>query len=390
MRRGAFYGRILIACLPAVVITLLVALIWGRPVVESYDHWTTDYRTRFVSHHSSTEHPRVTLVMLDEILMKDQAVRSPISRELLSRIFQGVAAMKPKAIGLEIILERKGKGEDELASTLRKVQDNGVNVVIAVARDIPEANATDDRFAAQNAFIRAAGGPKVGQLYLRTERDGVIRTWAEARPGESELDSFAAVLARVGGAPAHSLERLADSDTSRRIDWLGTTSKGEPPFARIPAAIFLKSTDVPGDKRLNDLVRDRIVIIGVDFDDVDRHHTPLTQGDSDVTGAEIQAQIVAQILDNRFYMLLPMWLALGLTFGASLAGVLIGWSWARAGVLTGVLLLLPYLVLDYFLVSKFGIVIPFIMPVVAWGGGIMTGEALRLLESSLMKLSTLR
>jgi hypothetical protein len=80
------------------------------------------------------------------------------------------------------------------------------------------------------------------------------------------------------------------------------------------------------------------------------------------------------------------WLALTLTFCTSLAGVLIGWSWDKAGMLSGLAMLLPYFLLDHILISIFWITIPFIIPVSAWGGGIMVGETLRITNSHLIAL----
>jgi hypothetical protein len=65
---------------------------------------------------------------------------------------------------------------------------------------------------------------------------------------------------------------------------------------------------------------------------------------------------------------------------------LIGWSWDKAGMLSGLSMLLPYFLLDHILVSRFGIIIPFIIPVLAWGGGIIMGEALRIVNSYLIAL----
>lgn len=372
--------RWLTASLCAAVLTGLLGLVWGSPGVESVDHWTGDLRASLQSRHLDSEHPRIALVTIDEELMKSERVRSPINRELIARIVAAVAAAMPAAIGLDLIVDQATDNDDKLADTIRRArQQSGVPVVMGTlqadwhkAKPLP-----DERFRAQATFLARAGNPPTGHPYLRVEREGIVRARALPPKGAAETPAFAAVLAKAGGAPSASLERLAAPGTARRIDWLGQPrDRSFGPFVRVPAAQLLTSGAKSADTAR--LLSGRVVLIGADLDGADQHRTPLTGPDQTIPGVLVHAHLVAQILDDRHFRLLPTPLALGLTFFAALTGVLLGWGWQRAGLLTGAALLVPYFLLDLMLVKWIGVVVPFIVPLLSWGGGIMIGEALQM------------
>jgi adenylate cyclase len=378
---GAFLTlpRALTAALIAALLTGFLAQIWGSPGLESHDHWTGDMRARWQAHRLAGEYPRLALVTIGEGTMINEAVRSPISRDMLARLVSAIAATKPAAIGLDFVIDQRVPGEAALADSIRRATQSGVPVVLGIIQPAADdKRLPKERLAAQAAFLTAAGSPRTGHLYLREERDGVVRSRGQDRPGLDQTQSFAAVLAKAAGASAASLERLKSADSARRIDWLGTPRNGLAPFVQVPAAALLTGDAAPPSPSIAALLTGRAVIIGADLDAVDRYRTPLTRPDETVPGAMIHAHIAAQILDNRHFRLLPMGTALALTFLAAFVGVLMGWGWQGAGLLTGLALLAPYFLLDLILVKWFAVVVPFIVPLLSWGGGIMIGEGLRM------------
>lgn len=371
--------RLLTAAMTAGVLTALLGLMWGSPGVESVDHWTGDMRARLQARQFASEHPRVALVTIDEELMLNEPVRSPLNREMVARIVSAVAAAKPAAIGLDFIFDQPSAAGDRLAETIRQAAQAGVPIVMGTlhaewhkSRPLPK-----ERLAAQQAFLAQAGNPPTGHLYLREERDGIVRARSVPPKGVAEQPSFAAVLAQAGGAPIISLERMKAPGTALRVDWLGKPRDGSfGPFVQIPAAQMIGG--VAPD--MAPLLVGRVVLIGADLIGMDQHRTPLTSPDETVPGVMVHAHIAAQILDNRHFRLLPTVWALCLTFLAANVGVLLGWGWPKAGLLTGAALLLPYFMLDWALVNGSGIVVPFIAPLLSWGGGIMIGEAMQMFE----------
>ncbi len=378
--------RLLLAGAAAALLTALLGLIWGSPGAESVDHWTGDLRARLQAPRLASEHPRVTLVTIDEEMMMTQAVRSPISREMLARTVTAIAAAKPAAIGLDFIFGQPTPFDRELAQSIRTASESGVPVVLGTlqaewhrARPLPEA-----LLAAQTAFLALAGDPPSGHLYLREERDGVVRARGVPPKGAAESPSFAAAVAKAGGGSAASLERLNDPGTALRIDWLGKPRDASlAPFAQIPAAQLIGGVA----PELAHLLTGRVVLVGADLAGTDQRRTPLTGTEETLAGVAVHAHITAQILDNRHFRLLPVPLALGLTFLAAVVGVLLGWGWPKAGVLTGTALLVPYFLLDWALVKQLGTVVPFIVPLLSWGGGIMIGEAMLMAEGVPAKVS---
>jgi adenylate cyclase len=379
--QGAFLTlpRVLAAALIAALLTGFLAQIWRSPGLESHDHWTGDMRAGWQAHRLAAEHPRLALVTIGEGTMVNEVVRSPISRDMLAKLVTAIAAAKPAAIGLDFVIDQRVPGDGALADSIRRATQAGVPVVLGIIQPAPDdKRLPKERLAAQAAFLTTAGSPRVGHLYLREERDGVVRARGQDRPGMDQTQSFAAVLATAAGASAASLERLKSTDSARRIDWLAAPRNGMGPFAQLPAAVLLTANGAPPSPSIAALLAGRAVIIGADLDAVDRYRSPLTRPDETVPGAVIHAHIAAQILDNRHFRLLPMSTALALTFLAALVGVLIGWGWQGAGLLTGLALLAPYFLLDLILVKWFAVVVPFIVPLLSWGGGIMIGEGLRM------------
>jgi CHASE2 domain-containing sensor protein len=371
--------RVLIAALTAALLTGLLVQIWRSPGLESHDHWTGDLRAGWQAQRMPGEHPRLALVTIGEGTMLSESVRSPISRDMLARLVTAVAAAKPAAIGLDFVIDQRAPGDSALADSIRRAAQSGVPVVLGTIQPAADDKRLPvERLAVQAAFLAAAGNPLSGHLYLREERDGVVRARGQTRPGQDQTQSFAAVLAKSAGASAASLERLRSPDSARRIDWLGVPRNGLAPFAQVPAAALLAANGAHPSPGIAALLAGRAVIIGADLDAVDRYRTPLTRPDETVPGALVHAQIAAQIIDNRHFRLLALPSALALTFLAAFVGVLLGWGWPRSGLLTGVALLVPYFALDLMLVKSFAVIVPFIVPLLSWGGGIMIGEALRM------------
>lgn len=378
--------RLLTAAVSAGFLTGLLGLLWGSPGVESVDHWTGDLRARLQARHLVSEHPRLALVTIDEDLMLNETVRSPLNREMVARIVAAVAAAKPAAIGLDFIFDHASQPTERLAANIRQAVQAGVPVIMGTLhadwhkmRPLPT-----ERLAAQQALLAQAGNPPTGHLYLREERDGIVRARSVPPKGVADQPSFAAVVAAAGGAPAVSLDRMKTPGTALRIDWLGKprdSSVG--PFVQIPAAQIIDGV-APETARL---LAGRVVLIGADLIGMDQHRTPLTGPEETVPGVMVHAHVAAQILDNRHFRLVPASVALGLTFLAAIVGVLLGWGWPKAGLLTGAALLLPYFMLDWALVKVLGVVVPFIAPLLSWGGGIMIGEALQMFESLPGKVS---
>jgi adenylate cyclase len=372
-------SRLLTAALIAALLTGFLAQIWRSPGLESHDHWTGDMRARWQAQRLPGEHPLVALVTIGEGTMVNEAVRSPINRDMLARLVTAVAAAKPATIGLDFVIDQRSPGDTAMADSIRRATQSGVPVVLGTIQPGPdEQRLPKERLAAQAAFLAAAGNPLSGHLYLREERDGVVRARGQNRPGLDQTQSFAAVLAKAAGAAPASLERLNSPDGARRIDWLAAPRIGVAAFAQVPAAALLAGNGAPPSPAIKSLLAGRAVVIGADLDAVDRYRTPLTRPDETVPGAVIHAHVVAQILDNRHFRLLPMPLALALTYLAAFVGILLAWGWRGSGVLTGVALLVPYFLLDFWLVTRFAVVVPFIVPLLSWGGGIMIGEALRM------------
>jgi CHASE2 domain-containing sensor protein len=189
--------------------------------------------------------------------------------------------------------------------------------------------------------------------------------------------SFAEVLAGLDGV--HD-----KVDEGRRIAWLlppweendwllWFAPKGEiDPFLTLPADLLLeRDQDGSLGKRL---LHDRFVLIGGNFPDRDQHFTPLSVwSEKRFSGLFIQAQILAQLLDNEHLYELNWQTYIVLVVAVGVLGVWIG---RRDRVSHSDLWIELVIVITLILVSgvafKFG---KFIFPFVSVLVGLLAGMA---------------
>ena len=165
---------------------------------------------------------------------------------------------------------------------------------------------------------------------LATERDWVVRF--KALSGENSIfpKSFALQLAENAG--------VTPTNTRRRIAWLRTPSDGSDTFQTVTAETLLGGADDPIAKAARADLKDKVVIIGGLFPDIDQHQTPLSsQHNERMAGAVVHAHIVAELVDGRSIVQLESdsWvLRLELAVLATL-GFLVGWRFSFAAARSG-------------------------------------------------------
>jgi adenylate cyclase len=259
-------------------------------------------------------------------------------RTIYARALDALRDASPRVIVLELFFDAPKPGDEELTAAMRAAGNVLTPVVAQGSRDFapePGVAQTFDIFVRPTAAIRDASAGE-GVVNLTTDRDTVIRGLPLLlRAGTEELPALAlAAVARFTRRPAvvdrpstggtvHAAGRAipVGATDSMLINFLGSpVSAGQPgPFPIIPLVDVLHGTF---DRQL---VADKIVVVGFTIRGVDEHPTPTTAG-TRMWGAEILANAVETILQQRF--LVPLRPALthalivGLAMGAAgLAGV---------------------------------------------------------------------
>ncbi len=356
-------------------LVLLAGLLVAAPRANfllRWEHSTADLRTSLFSDRRSDLHPQIALVKITDASIPT----TPIDRGFLANLVKAVDEAAPQAIGLDIFFRRATEeGKDKaLQAALR---DAKANVVVA-AWD--ERGMDDPGQQAYQAQFIAATGRRAGFLNLQHERDRIVRFAAEPAPGSRYPESFALLLARAAVAGAGTnygriawLQRAEGNNPLARLINLD----GSSPFAEVSAADLLG----PDGGKHRDKLAGKIVLIGVDLKvSADNHRTPLAAwSGTETPGVAIHAQMVAQMIDGRRVADLGYGAGtIAMLVGLALVGGLAGWrfryrkydflSWGMAAaVLVGI---------DAVVFKVGHIILPFLMCMLAWFGGVTAGHHL--------------
>jgi len=200
-----------------------------------------------------------------------------------------------------------------LAAAIRKAKTR-----IVIATGDQRAGLNPEQLNYQTQFLRTSGAIG-GYANLLTGSDRIVRYVAPPADNPQFPKSFARELAESEPSTAKSPQRIA---------WLLSPHDGNERFFSIPAHLLVTQAGrTAAAKTLLARFKDKIVIIGGEFPDLDRHQVPMLTWrgeDDEVSGMLIQAQVTAQILEKReikhlngnFLIALFAFLAmLGLWFG---------------------------------------------------------------------------
>jgi adenylate cyclase len=320
--------------------------------------------------------PTTVIVGIDERSYKTlMASHGPMAiwpRSLYARALDGLTAAAPRVIVLEVLFEAATAQDGELAEAMRRAG----NVVTPVVAQGPQRFDPRPGVSQQfHVFLRSApavGRTAVGEgvVNLTTARDSVVRALPLILTvgGEDVPALPLTVVARYARRPAiidapaaggllHAAGRripLDEADTLR-INFLGPPSGLETgPFTIVPFV------DVVHGSFDRELVRDKIVLLGVTLRGVDEHATPTT-ADRRMWGVEIIANAIETVLHQKYLVparaLVTISLVVGLALLAAtltalarpwvaalgILGLLIGYGLTSVGVFqTGTVLNLVY------------------------------------------------
>jgi CHASE2 domain-containing sensor protein len=358
------------AALFAGVLTAFLGFISAKsPLFNSFEYWTADWRTALLADKAKRQHPDLAVVLVDEVSLTGLAYRSPIDRALLAGLVKSIDEAGARVIGLDFIFDQATEpAKDNML--LETIKGASAKVVLGGLDERVRVEERQREFNKQ--FLGEAGRP-AGYINMRTEFDGTVRVRADADPG-SKLDThFAEAIAREAGA--------GDVSGSKRIAWLrhGDT---EDAFLVIPAHQLLKAGTAEEQalrSRLLSRLKGRVVLIGANLEDRrDSFTTPLSKiSEPLMPGVVIYTHIVAQILDNRDYIVAGRGAGLVMAAISAFFGFLLGWKFQNSTIITSLAPLGLYLILDVIAFSQFRVILPFALPAVAWLLGVFAAQALR-------------
>lgn len=371
------------AVMLAAALTLAAFMVMhvGRPLLGAFDHWTADLRTAFFTYQLDGPHPSVALVYINEDAIAEAqkdgpSYRSPVDRGLLARIVDRLDQLRAKAIGLDIIVDQASEAakDEALLASLKRAKAQVVMARLDLGEGRAVATSAQAEYHAKFLKQVEAAGKRTGYVTVKSDLDGVVRT--QPGKGSENYATFSEEIAKVGGWLESSRRRFLTMP-SDRIAWLRQPADNSTTFVTVPALLLLKPDGKLTDferQTLSDLAG-RSVIVGVRFvDDTDRHKTPLASSGGDSTlGAEINAHVVAQLVDRRSYLALTRTGETVLFFLTALLGVIVAWRWPDSVGLVGSLLYAVFIVMSGMIFWAYKVILPFAAPSLIWGAAVLVG-----------------
>jgi adenylate cyclase len=294
--KAKFVAGVLFSMLAGVA---LVAASRSNMLPAAPDKFTYDWRTYFLSERAVKSRDDIVIIEIDEESLQGYNYLSPIDRGLVAELVKFVDAAGAKAIGLDLIFDRRTEPakDDALADAIRKSKSP---VVLGAVDGRAEEEASG--LANQEAFFAKAKRP-TGHIYFGAEQnrlmlgDQAVRFMLPASSAPPYWPSFTRLLAEVDGKKPEP--------ASNFIYWRRPPAESGQelfPILRVPP--HRDDSGKPAGAAFPDywreLIAGRTVLIGGAFSDRDRHLTPLTVAtQTPIPGVEIHAQILAQLRDGR-------------------------------------------------------------------------------------------
>lgn len=322
------------------VAALLTYFSWHLMFLSDLERLAYDGRLSSASRVRSQD-SRLLLVTFDERTVAHTKHRSPLDREAIAEVLRRLDAMRPRVIGLDILFDEPTDAEidGKLIATFSQLN---TPFWLPDAFDESARLLAPWQRATLHSFVTRASGRRGHgtSAILYPDSDGVIRRTA---PSVHQVMSNA--LAVAAGAPDQTKELPIDYRSG---------NASEPALARLSAVDVLSASPTTLEAMAN-VVRGRVLLVGAELDNVDRHRTPITRfadegsggqlGESserrDLSGLEVQAQLIATLLDAPAGSTGEPWTLIVwvLVFIPPGLGILIGWlrvsALKRIAVLAG-------------------------------------------------------
>lgn len=375
------------AVLIAFAFSLVTRVLHLPDLLRGPDAWFYDLRTSLFSPRVETPRSDIAVILIDDDGLSDGYIsRSPIDRGLQATLVKGLAAAGAKAIGLDMIYDRPTAPEAD-AALIAAFQATKATPVVIGALDERTKGRSERAVDFQERFIAESGRTAAHLYFARqgatlTIGDQIVRYRLGASPYPPGRKSFAEALAEAAGHAAPPV-----GDTPELIAWQRPPETGgyEAPFRVLRVRPHTPGAPIgdilhPG---WESVVKDRIVLIGGGFDDIDRHLTPLAAIDRKLLpGVMVHAQILAQLIDGRSVPPTPFLAEIGLLILAALAGIAAGWwlGWGTGDFPVWFLGGLAVLLLGALAFADYGVIMPSGATYFAWVTGVGVGQPPRAVE----------
>ncbi|OBV10018.1 adenylate/guanylate cyclase domain-containing protein [Erythrobacter dokdonensis] len=242
---------------------------------------------------------RIVLVVYTDQTLINARKRSPLDRGMLARTLRNLDGMGAKAIGIDILFDQPQDEDDDLVAALREME-----TPVAVAYANLATNKDDIVYEQQQyleAFQARLADSNARPASIRLDNTfGATRVWPEIVPDLPPLLGRA-MLDDAGEADA-AFDRYEGAIDYRRPKFVDA-----PLFAALQIDLFADA-DPEVLPFLAEQIAGKYILIGGDIVDYDRVETTFTSINGEVpAGIAVHAEIIAQMLDNRYLAPIPVW-----------------------------------------------------------------------------------
>jgi adenylate cyclase len=263
---------------------LLARYSWHLPLASDAERALYDIRFAEAAT-GVAQDDRIVLVTYDDQTLQALQKRSPLDRRVLAEALATLDGMRPKAIGIDILVDQPQAEDPQLLATLRTMR-----TPVSIGYADPAENEDQIGFEQHqflSAFLAEARTDRVRPASIRMEpdvEDGVIRRWPERKGNLPPLLANAMT-------PAHPIF----ARHSGSIDFLLPADPERPVFA----SFAIDALPLLGEA-IRDRIEGRYVLIGGNIKDQDDYETPMSRRTGRwMKGVEVHAHMLAQQLDGR-------------------------------------------------------------------------------------------
>ncbi len=234
---------------------------------------------------------RIVILSIDDESL-EKIGQWPWPREVFARALEKIEKIKPEVIGIDVVFAEQSRlGSTDDAKLAGAISRLTVPLVLPVEASplIIEKNSyrAGNLVTTRKEFLVA--DTNIGHVNLILDSDGVARRLPlEIKAGDKTYRSFSGEIARISRAIS------SEEAGARRIVYAG------PPGSVRQISFYRLFED-----NLSETLRDKIVLIGATAADLhDEKSTPVS-GNGEMSGVEIQANVINMMLKN--YRLEPIY-----------------------------------------------------------------------------------
>jgi adenylate cyclase len=158
---------------------------WTMPVLTETERGLYDVR-HFLAAPIVAQDPRITIIVFTEETLAATGKRSPLDRKLLADALKTIDTMRPRAIGIDILIDQAQPDDAYLVETFRSMRTPTRLATVAENEETPTLPPWQDQFL--RAFHQRIATPFVGgDVRVDLDTDNVIRRFPAQLPGAKPL-----------------------------------------------------------------------------------------------------------------------------------------------------------------------------------------------------------